>query len=36
MTNDARYDMKLNPGLPWQKHHSRRRRIRTFSPENWT
>jgi hypothetical protein len=26
--------MKFNPGLPWQKQHSARRRI--FPPANWT
>jgi len=26
--------MKLNPGLPWQKLHSARRRL--FLPANWT
>ena len=26
--------VKLNPGLPWQKQHSTRRRL--FSPANWT
>ena len=26
--------VKLNPGLPWQKQHSTRRRL--FSPVNWT
>jgi len=25
--------MKLNPGLPWQKQHSTRRRL--FPPANW-
>jgi hypothetical protein len=27
-------DRKLNPGLPWQKQLSERRRL--FSPANWT
>ena len=26
--------MKLNPGFPWQKHHSTRGGL--FSPANWT
>jgi len=35
ITNDARCTrFKLNPGLPWKKHHSAR--IRLFSPANWT
>jgi hypothetical protein len=32
-TNSARYTHESNPGLPWQKQHSTRRRL--FSPANW-
>jgi len=32
LTNDVH--VKLNPGLPWQKMHSARRRF--FLPANWT
>jgi hypothetical protein len=34
ITNDARFTLKLNPELPWQKQHSTRRKF--FSPANWT
>jgi hypothetical protein len=35
LTNDGRYMcVKLNPGLPWQKLHSTRRRLSL--PANWT
>ena len=36
LTNDGicTVHVKLNPGLPWQKLHSARRRI--FLPANWT
>jgi len=34
LTKDGRYNVKLNPGLPWQKLHSARRRL--FLPANWT
>ena len=33
LTNDGN-DVKLNPGLPWQKLHSARRRL--FLQANWT
>ena len=32
--NDGNVQVKLNPGLPWQKLHSARRRF--FLPANWT
>ena len=34
LTNDGNVHVKLNPGLPWQKLHSARRRL--FLPANWT
>ena len=34
LTNDGRCSVKLNPGLPWQKLHSARRRL--FLPAHWT
>jgi len=33
LTNDGRLCVKLNPGLPWQKLHSTKRRL--FLPANW-
>jgi len=33
ITNDRNVQVKLNPGLPWQKQHSAR--IRPVSPANW-
>ena len=34
LTNDGRLRVKLNPGLPWQKLRSTRRRLSL--PANWT
>jgi hypothetical protein len=34
ITNNARCTCELNPGLPWQKQHSTRRRL--FLPADWT
>jgi hypothetical protein len=34
LTEDGSVLAKLNPGLPWQKLHLKRRRI--FLPANWT
>jgi hypothetical protein len=33
ITNVAEVNVTVNPGLPWQKWHPRRRRL--FSPANW-
>jgi len=34
ITNNARWTLKLNPGLTWQKQHSTGRKL--FSSVNWT